>query len=49
MMQKYNCQYYLNSAIQIANMLDKLPKLPGWTRTEYNTIKNFWLKVFIAI
>ena len=39
-MQKYNCQYYLNSAIQIANMLDKLPKLPGWTSTEYNTIKN---------
>lgn len=43
-MQKYNCQYYLNSAIQIANMLDKLPKLPGWTRTEYNTIKKLLVK-----
>ena len=25
-------------------MLDKLPKLPGWTRTEYNTIKKLLVK-----
>lgn len=48
MMQKYNCQYYLKSAVEIANMLDKLPKLPGWTTNEYKTIKKLLIKGFYS-
>lgn len=47
-MKKYSSQFYLNSAIQIANMLDKLPNLTGWTSDEYYTIKKLLISGIYA-